>query len=89
MYVILANDWALGFTPGMTGHFGYRIFQKILKRQKGTLIIQNTITYFTEKYKTSIGSIGSILYSFPYTFLLTTTILVAGELEFKKYSDGY
>lgn len=52
----------------------------------GTIV--TLISYITEKYKTSIGS---ILYSFPYTFLLTITILAMDGLswkEYKKFSFG-
>lgn len=50
----------------------------------GTIV--TIISLITKKYKTSIGS---IMYSFPYTFLLTITILVTSGFtwrEFKKFS---
>jgi len=48
--------------------------------------IVTIISFITKKYKTSVGS---ILYSFPYTFLLTMTILVTSGFKweaFKKFS---
>ena len=50
----------------------------------GTIV--TIISLITKRYKTSIGS---IMYSFPYTFLLTITILVTSGFtwkEFKKFS---
>jgi uncharacterized membrane protein (GlpM family) len=44
--------------------------------------IVTLITQLTEKYK---ASIGGILYSFPYTFLLTTLILMMNETEWEKH----
>lgn len=35
VYVILANDWALGFTPGMTGHFWISDISKDFKTSEG------------------------------------------------------
>ena len=46
--------------------------------------IVTIITQITEHYKTAIGS---ILYSFPYTFLLTAIILTTSGLKIKEYKE--
>lgn len=35
VYMILENDWSLGFTPGMTGHFWIEDFSKKYKTTEG------------------------------------------------------